>query len=83
MTAPVGLGAIFFERGGDREAIRLWQDALKKNSGLVMVATNLAMAQWRAGDRGAALSTLRKVIDLSPAFQPAHDLLQRLQTVRQ
>jgi hypothetical protein len=79
VTASAGLGAILFERGDDREAIRLWQDALAGNSGLVMVGTNLAMAQWRSGDRAAAESTLRRVIDLSPGFQPARDLLKRLQ----
>jgi Tetratricopeptide repeat/Cytochrome c554 and c-prime len=79
VTASAGLGGILFERGEDREAIRLWQDALAKNSGLVLVATNLAMAQWRSGDTAAAQATLRKVIDLSPGFQPARDLLKRLQ----
>ena len=79
VTASVGLGGILFERGDYREAIRLWQDALSKNSGLVLVGTSLAMAQWRAGDLPSAESTLRKVIDLSPGFQPARDLLKRLQ----
>jgi hypothetical protein len=82
VTASAGLGGILFERGDDREAIRLWQDALSKNSGLVMVATNLAMAQWRSGELGPAEATLRKVIDLSPGFQPARDLLKRLQEAR-
>jgi hypothetical protein len=82
VTASAGLGGILFERGDDREAIRLWQDALSKNSGLVMVATNLAMAQWRSGELGPAEATLRKVIDLSPGFQPARDLLKRLQETR-
>jgi Tetratricopeptide repeat/Cytochrome c554 and c-prime len=79
VTASAGLGGILFERGEDREAIPLWQDALAKNSGLVLVATNLAMAQWRSGDMAAAQATLKKVIDLSPGFQPASDLLKRLQ----
>jgi hypothetical protein len=82
VTASAGLGGILFERGNDREAIALWQDALAKNSGLVMVATNLAMAQWRSGDLAAAESTLQKVIDLSPGFQPARDLLKRLRQAR-
>jgi hypothetical protein len=82
VTASAGLGGILFQRGDDREAIQLWQDALSKNSGLVMVATNLAMAQWRSGELGQAEATLRKVIDLSPGFQPARDLLKRLQEAR-
>src|SRR5262249_55399331 len=75
LTGSVGLGAIFFQRGRYAEAIRLWNDALAKNSGLMLTGTNLAMAQWRAGDQQTAASTLRKLIDLSPAFQPAVDLL--------
>jgi hypothetical protein len=57
----------------------LWQDALSRNSGLVLVSTNLAMAQWNSGDLASTESTLRRVIDLSPGFQPARDLLRRLQ----
>jgi len=79
VTASVGLGGILFERGDDREAIALWQDALSKNSGLVLVGTNLAMAQMRAGDLRSAEAMLRKVIGLSPGFQAARDLLQRLE----
>lgn len=82
VTASVGLGAILFERGEDREAIGLWQDAIAKNSGLVLVGTNLAMAQWRTGDLRSAESTLQNVIGLSPGFQPARDLLERLQEAR-
>ena len=78
VTASVGLGGILFEHGQDREAIQLWQDALAKNSGLVLVGTNLALAQWRSGNLPAAEATLRKLIDLSPAFQPPRDLLKRL-----
>jgi tetratricopeptide (TPR) repeat protein len=81
VTASVGLGAILFQRGEYREAIPLWQDALAKNSGLVLVGTNLAMAQWRAGDPRAARETIRKIVDLSPGFQPARDLLKRLETM--
>jgi len=68
VTAPVGLGGILFERGQDREAIALWQNALSKNPGLVLTATNLALAQWRSGDPDGARSNLRKVIDLSPGL---------------
>ncbi len=78
VTASVGLGGILFERGQYSESIRLWQDALSRNSGLVLVSTNLAMAQWNSGDLASTESTLRRVIDLSPCFQPARDLLRRL-----
>jgi len=80
VTASVGLGGILFERGEFARAIALWQDALAKNGGLVLVGTNLAMAQWRTGDVRAAGATLRRIIDLSPGFAPARELLRRLET---
>jgi hypothetical protein len=83
VTASVGLGAILFQRGQYPEAILLWQDALAKNPGVVLVGTNLAMAEWRAGDLGSAKETIRKVIDLSPAFQPARELLSRFEQFSQ
>jgi tetratricopeptide (TPR) repeat protein len=79
VTASVGLGGILFERGQYAEAIPLWRDALSRNAGLVLVATNLAMAQWRGGDLQSAGDTLRRVIDLSPGFRPARNLLKDLQ----
>ena len=72
------MGAIYFQRGELPEAIRYWQEALRKNPGLVLVATNLAMAQWRQGDRPAAEATLNGVLQLSPGFKPAADLLRQL-----
>jgi hypothetical protein len=78
VSALVGLGAIVFERGDRAEAIRLWRDASARNPGLVLARTNLAMAQFQSGDRAGARTTLEQVIALSPAFQPAFDLLRRL-----
>jgi hypothetical protein len=76
ISALVGLGAILFERGDFPEAIRLWGDAATRSPGLVLTRTNLAMAYWRSGDRAAARATLDRVLTLSPAFQPALDLLK-------
>jgi len=78
VSGSVGLGGIRFQMGDNAEAIRLWQDALAKNAGLELVRTNLAMTQWRTGDRRGAEATLRKAIELSPAFTPARELLERL-----
>src|SRR5215468_4183334 len=75
---PRGLGAIRFQQQRDAEAIRLWSDALTRNPGLDLTRTNLAMAQWRSGDRAGARTTLRKGLNLSPGFRPAIDLLQKL-----
>lgn len=77
VSALVGLGAIVFERGDAAQAIRLWKDAEARNPGLVLMRTNLAMAQWQSGDRDAARATLDRVIELSPAFRPAADLRGR------
>jgi cytochrome c-type biogenesis protein CcmH/NrfG len=49
VTALVGLGAIRMERGEYAQAIRLWEAALVKNAGLVLVRTNLAMAYRGSG----------------------------------
>lgn len=82
LQALVGLGAIRLAQGRTGEATRLWSDALSRNPGLDLTRTNLAMAQWRNGDREAALATLRKGIELSPGFRPAKDLLERLRAPR-
>jgi hypothetical protein len=78
VTASVGLGGVMMERGDYAEAIRLWTDALSKNSGLELVRMNLALAQWKAGERAAAEANLKKAISLNPAFAPARDLLEKL-----
>ena len=78
LTAAVGLGGIEMERGQFGEAIRLWRSALEKNSGLELVRCNLALAQWKTGDVNAARATLEKALTLSPAFEPANQLLRQL-----
>jgi tetratricopeptide (TPR) repeat protein len=74
VTALVGLGALYYERGNFDEAIPLWRDAESRSPGLVLTRTNLAMAQWRSGDLTAARTTIERVLRLSPAFQPALQL---------
>jgi tetratricopeptide (TPR) repeat protein len=64
----VGLGAIRFDRGEFAEAIRLWEAALAKNAGLVLVRTNLAMAYWKTGNLEAAEKHLVKAVALSPRW---------------
>ena len=76
--ASAGLGTIMMEQSNYAEAIRLWEDALTKNSGLLMVRTNLALAYWRAGDKRAAERHLMKAIRMSPGFAPAAELLKTL-----
>jgi hypothetical protein len=78
VTAAVGLGAILFQKGRYREAIPLWEGALARNPGLDLTRTNLAMAQWQAGDLRSAEATLVKGLELSPGFRPAADLLRKL-----
>ncbi|MBI3473963.1 MAG: tetratricopeptide repeat protein, partial [Candidatus Solibacter usitatus] len=76
VTASVGLGAIRMERGDYAGAIRLWQDALAKNAGLLLVRTNMAAAYIRLGDRRLAEATLRQTLELNPGFPPAMELLE-------
>jgi len=78
VTASVGLGGIMMERGDYAEAIRLWTDALSKNSGLELVRLNFAVALMRTGQRAAAIAMLEKANALNPAFAPARQLLQQL-----
>ena len=78
VTASVGLGGIRMQRGEYREAIRLWEDALAKNSGLPLVRINLAQAQWRIGDLRSAESNLEKAVELNPGFAAAVELLERV-----
>jgi len=82
VTASVGLGGIRMQRGEYREAIRLWEDALSKNSGLTLVRMNLAMALWKINDLSSAESNLEKAVELSPGFAPAAELLLRLRQSR-
>ncbi|HKE28228.1 MAG TPA: hypothetical protein VKB88_38025 [Bryobacteraceae bacterium] len=49
LSATVGMGGIQMQRGQFSDAIRLWRDALDRNSGLELVRCNLAVAQWKTG----------------------------------
>ncbi len=40
---------------------------------------HLAEAQWRAGRAGEAAATARRALALGPQYQPAHELLQRIE----
>jgi Tfp pilus assembly protein PilF len=66
------------EQGNYAAAIRLWTDALAKNSGLELVRLNLAVALLRTGDKTAAISMLEKAVSLNPAFAPARQLLAQI-----
>jgi predicted CXXCH cytochrome family protein len=78
LTALSGLGAVTMERGEYAQAIRLWTAALTKNSGLELVRLNLALAQWKTGDRAGSEANLRKALEINPAFAPARKALAQL-----
>jgi hypothetical protein len=78
LTALAGLGAIAMERSQYAEAIRLWNAALAKNSGLELVRLNLSLAQWKTGDRAGAEANLRKTLEINPAFAPAREALGQI-----
>jgi Tfp pilus assembly protein PilF len=81
VTGSVGLGGIMMERGNYADAIRLWTDALSKNSGLALVRMNLAVALLRTGDRVGARSMLEKAVSLNPAFAPTRQMLEQMSHV--
>ena len=78
LTATVGLGGIMMERRQFAGAIRLWEDALAKDAGLVLVRTNLAMAYWQIGDMANAERHLVKAVAMAPGFAAPAGLLAKL-----
>jgi hypothetical protein len=79
-AALVGMGGVAMEQGRYAEAIRLWTAALAKNVGLELVRLNLGLAQWKTGDRTGAERSLRKALEVNPAFAPARDALARIES---
>jgi Flp pilus assembly protein TadD len=83
LTASVGLGGIQMERRQFADAIRLWEDALTKDAGLVLVRTNLAMAYWQTGDYKSAERHLAKAVELAPGLAAPAELLGKLRAAWQ
>jgi hypothetical protein len=77
-SAPANLGAYQMEHGNDKEAIRLFQEALKISPALVLVRLNLAVALIRTGQKAEARSVLIKALEFNPSFTAARDLLVTL-----
>jgi len=82
LTAHVGLASVLFQQGNYDESIQLWKAALEMNQGLELVRTNLSLALWRKGDVAGAEANLKKGLEISPAFQPAADLLRSIQVTQ-
>ncbi len=72
------LGAYWLQLGNRDQAILFWNHALAMNPALLLVRVNLARALLRDGRRNEAQATLRKALEFDPAFQPARDLLNRM-----
>src|SRR5205085_4751311 len=53
-AVAVNLGNRYIERGRAREAMVLWREGLTRNPALTGARGNLAVAQYRAGGKGAA-----------------------------
>src|SRR5207247_9688632 len=75
IAAGVKLVVLLGKRGRYPEAIRLWEEALKQNSGLEPVRLNLAKGYLRTGDFSAAKRVLLKALEYNPDFQTARELL--------
>jgi len=79
VTVMVNLGSYYIERGRAKEAMRLWSDAVARAPGLSSARINLAVAQYRAGDRASAIATLRQALEYEPDDQTARQLLAEIQ----
>ena len=78
IAVAVNLGTFYIQRGRAREAMRLWQDALSRNPGLTTVWINLAVAQYRTGNAGAAEATVLKALEYDPDQETARRLLAEI-----
>ncbi|HYM10326.1 MAG TPA: tetratricopeptide repeat protein [Bryobacterales bacterium] len=77
-AVAVNLGTYYIKRGRTQEAMRLWNDALLRNPALTGARVNLAVAQYRAGDAGAAEATLRRALQYDPDHETARKLLEEI-----
>jgi hypothetical protein len=59
-------------------AIKSWSEALARNPGLTSARLNLAVAQYRTGNTGAARATLKVALRYDPFSRQALELLQSL-----
>jgi Flp pilus assembly protein TadD len=78
----VNLGILLMKRNEPQEAIRLWTDALARSPGLESARVNLAVAQYRAGDRIAAKTTLAEGLEYNPGSTGLRRMLAEMDAVR-
>jgi hypothetical protein len=60
------------------EAVALWEKIAAKNPGMTSVALNLAVAQYRAGRKEAAIATLERALRFQPDLENARRLLSEM-----
>src|SRR5262249_24073704 len=77
-AVAVNLGGYYMQRGRAAEAMRLWNDALSRNSALTGARINIAVAQARAGDSAAAEAAMRKALQYDPDHETARKLLAEI-----
>lgn len=68
-------GNILSDHGDHGEALRELDEARLILPGSVAIRTDLAWAQWSAGDDGAALASLKTIAREHPDFAVVHDCL--------
>lgn len=79
VSVMINLGGYYMKRGRSKDAMRLWSDAIARAPGLTSARVNLAVAQYRAGDRAAAEATLRKALEYDPDDGTTRQLLSEIQ----
>jgi hypothetical protein len=77
-SGPMNLGAYQMEQGHYKEAIGLFNAAVKISPALVLVRLNLAVALIHEGRKAEARSVLQKALEFNPSFNAARDLLATL-----
>lgn len=68
-------GNVLADHGDPAAALRHLNTARMMQPGSVAILTDLAWAQWSAGERGRPLATLNEIVQQNPRFAVAYDCL--------
>lgn len=71
-------GFAHFAKGENKEAIRLYREALEADSALPIAWNGLSMALGASGDLDGAIEAAKKLIELEPDDPLSHTNLSRL-----
>ena len=74
-AAGANVGVLWAQSGRLAEAMALWEKVAAKHPGMPSVAINLAVAQYRAGQKVLAERTLERALAFHPDLETARKLL--------